>query len=496
MIFISFIFLFLFLIPHLQGSQTYTNLTVNTLSQSEGVKFENFKSSDQFAFSVSSAGDFNNDGYNDIVIGSNGANTTIGIVYVIFGTKDGPTDLTISSGLTPNQSLIIFGPETSTQLGSAVSYAGDVNDDGIDDIVISGYGYRTKGIVYVIYGSKNLPKVINLKDGLNTTQGFTILGVNAQDLLGVSVSGIGDFNEDGIDDFAIGAVGFANKKGAVYVIFGKKGTRSNITLASGLSSTEGFGIYGASNGDYIGYSMSKCGDLNGDGIDDLLFSAVGVNNWAGALVVIFGNKTDTFSYLDLSKGLSPKQGFIVTANLTPDYFGISVAGVGDFNGDGRNDIIVGAHVQNTYRGAVYVIFGREGISNMSLTSGFDLTKGFKIQGANPIDVLGYFTAGAGDYNGDGLKDILVGANQANGMTGVAYVIFGSKEPAQNINLADGLSPERGFTIKSTYTYDALGAGLANAGDMNQDGMDDLLLAAYHGSSRPGAAYLLYTPRNK
>jgi len=132
--------------------------------------------------------------------------------------------------------------------------------------------------------------------------------------------------------------------------------------------------------------------------------------------------------------------------------------------------------------------------DVNVDSGLGPGKEFKITGSKSADYFGNFLSDAGDYNGDGLNDILIGAPQANGMTGAAYVIFGSKKPASNIFLVDGLSSQQVFAFTSTSNYDLEGCAVSDAGDMNQDGTDDLLTSTYRGMTRPGATYLFYTPR--
>jgi len=161
----------------------------------------------------------------------------------------------------------------------------------------------------------------------------------------------GDVNNGQIDDIIIGSSGVADKTGAAYIIFGVKGTRPNITLATGLGPTEGFIIRGASTFNVLGSSVARGGDLNGDEIDDVLIGANRVDVNSGAAYLIFGkNKDEIRQTIDLSQGLSPTQGITLACGTISSYMGSAVAGIGDFNGDGSNDFLFGACRQNASRG--------------------------------------------------------------------------------------------------------------------------------------------------
>jgi len=475
----------------------YNNVSLYDIKQTTGIAFTSLQPSDGIGTSVKSIGDFNDDGYDDILISAMQTNLQHGVVYIIFGTKNGLSNMTLTPNMAQNPGLIIYGANSGDIFGFASDYAGDVNGDGIGDIVVSaGSAKQAAGIVYVFYGGKNLPPIIDLKQGLNPSQGFAIIGLNQLDLVGYSVSRAGDVNKDGLDDIIIGAPGCLSQAGIACVVFGKKGTRSNVTLAySGGDPSEGFVILGIAIQDLLGYSVGALGDVNGDAIDDVIVGASGTNAETGAAYVIFGKENHIFETIDLKQGLNQSQGIVLMGGTASGHFGIVVGGAGEFNNDGIKDILVTSYFENNYAGAAYLIYGAKNLANITFTPSLvlDPNTGIKINGVNQIGTFGISMSRAGDINKDGIDDILIGAQQANNLYGAVYVFFGSQNPV-NLNLNDGLSHQQGFVINGLKYYDLLGSGVSGAGDMNQDGMDDILIAGYGGSSRPGFAYLLFSPR--
>ena len=475
-----------------QASRPYNDISISDLSPTQGIILNSLTSPNMLGFNLNKAGDFNGDGYDDVVIGSPGATGGFGAVYVIFGSKNGLTDLTVTAGMTGNLGTVIYGANPGDRLGDSVNHAGDVNGDGIDDIIIGSNLYQySKGVVYVIYGSRNPPTEIDLSQGLSINQGFRITGANSFESFGRSGGRAGDINKDGIDDVVIGADGVSGSKGTAYVIFGKNGPRSNIDLSLGLSPSVGFTITGAASNHYLGLAVSDAGDLDGDGIEDFVVGAYGVSGLAGAAYVIYG-RNSAFSTIDLSQGLSPSQGFTITGSSPVAQFGKSIGRAGDFDGDGRSDVIIGAPGES----AAYVIFGNErsALSDLSLSSGIDPKRGLKIKGVGTGSGFGGSVNGAGDINGDEIDDVIIGASQA-GSTGKAYVIFGGENFASEIDLSGGLGSQEGFSVIGASANDYLGAAVSCAGDVNGDGMSDLIVGAYGVDNNSGAVYLLFTPRN-
>lgn len=274
---------------------------------------------------------------------------------------------------------------------------------------------------------------------------------------------------------------------------------NDITLNS-LGAQQGFLITGAQADENLGISLSSAGDVNGDGIDDLLIGTnVGVAGGphAAKAYVVYGRAGSDRSAVSLNT-LSAADGFVITGRAGQDSAEMRVSAAGDVNGDGFDDLVLGAPYGSVGAGGggeVYVIYGRAGnargtISLPSLAS----TDGFILHAAALGDMTGRSVAGAGDVNGDGLADIVIGASAANGAAGAAYVIYGqsgSVRPA--LNLAT-LNTASGFLVQGVAASDLTGASVAVAGDINGDGFSDLIFGAPgndQDGTNAGRAYVVY-----
>ncbi|WYL95077.1 MAG: hypothetical protein HEQ35_15580 [Gloeotrichia echinulata IR180] len=417
--------------------------------------------------------------------------------------------------------FIINGLAAGDLSGFSVSNAGDINGDGLDDILISSPGAGSNGSAsgqnYVVFGSSpGFPASLDLST-LNGSNGFQINGIAAGDQSGYSVSGAGDINGDGIDDIIIGA-NLADPTGTLsgqsYLIFGRASGFSPILDLSTLNGSNGFKINGIAPGDRSGTSVSRAGDINGDGIDDVIIGARSASpngTASGQSYVIFGRKDGFDSDFDLAT-LDGSNGFIINGEAEGDNSGVSVSDAGDINGDGIDDLIVGASTgpigpapfnpNNSSSGKSYVIFGKRGgfSSNIELST-LNGSNGFKINGVSPDDRSGYAVSSAGDINGDGLDDLLIGSYFAspNGISyaGQSYVVFGSRNGfAANLDLST-LNGSNGFKINGIAEFDVSGAAVSSAGDINGDGLDDLLIGAPYASPngfRSGQSYVVFGSR--
>ncbi|MCC5633711.1 hypothetical protein LC613_40515 [Nostoc sphaeroides CHAB 2801] len=417
--------------------------------------------------------------------------------------------------------FILNGLASGNLSGFSVSNAGDINGDALDDILISSPGASPKGSVsgqnYVVFGSfTGFPASIDLST-LNGSNGFKINGIAANDLSGYSVSGAGDINGDGIDDIIIGA-NLADPTGTLsgqsYLIFGRESGFSPSIDLSTLNGSNGFKINGIAPGDRSGTSISRAGDINGDGIDDVIIGARSASpngTASGQSYVVFGRKDGFSSDFDLAT-LDGSNGFIINGEAEGDNSGVSVSDAGDINGDGIDDLIVGASTgpigpapfnpNNSSSGKSYVIFGKRGgfssSIELSILNGSD---GFKINGISPDDRSGYAVSSAGDINGDGLDDLLIGSYFAspNGISyaGQSYVVFGSRNGfAANLDLST-LNGSNGFKINGIAEFDVSGAAVSSAGDVNGDGFDDLLIGAPYASPngfKSGQSYVVFGNR--
>ena len=420
---------------------------------------------------VSAAGDFNGDGIGDLVIGARNANPNgndSGRSYVVFGASSGlPNPLELSS-LNGSNGFALNGEAAYDRSGYSVSGAGDINGDGLDDVIIGTFVFSDPGRSYVVFGaSTGLPAVIELSS-LNGSNGFALNGVAPNDIAGNAVSGAGDINGDGIDDLLIGARSASPngvRTGASYVVFGAStGLPAALDLSS-LNGSNGFAMSGAPN-EETGIAVSDAGDINGDGIDDLIVGAWfatsnGVNT--GRSYIVFGATSSLPSPLELS-GLNGSNGFIVDGEAARNILGVAVSAAGDINGDGTDDLIIGApgaSPNGTYSGRCYVIFGASsGLPGAFALSSLNGSNGFVLNGEAAYDRAGISLSNAGDINGDGVDDVIIGSINAdpNGdNSGRSYVIFGRAPLLQlsSTSLAFGnlsvgqTSPPQTVTVNNT-----------------------------------------------
>ncbi len=400
----------------------------------------------------------------------------------------------------------VSGSEHHRFAKSAVS-AGDINGDGYADVVI-GAGTaspngHSSGATYVVFGSAD-GFAANLKvSSLDGTNGFRIRGEHADDASGFSVASAGDVNGDGYGDIVIGApsdgFGGGNPGGASYVVFGKKaGFTADIDLSS-LNGTNGFKLSDGKAGDLCGYSVASVGDVNGDGVSDIIvgspFRSPGKTD-AGAVYVVYGKKSGFGANLDLAS-LDATQGFTITHKLGGIRGGLSVASAGDLNGDGLPDIIIGAKNENpngSNSGAAYVVFARKSGFGASFDlSGLDGTNGFKINGLAAQDITGWSVAPAGDVNGDGIADIIISAPNSivlPSSAGMSYVVFGKKSGfGATFDLA-ALDGGNGFKLAGQ-AGQKNGASASPAGDVNGDGYADILIGAPGDEDGAGTASVVF-----
>jgi len=466
--------------------------------------------------SVSSAGDVNGDGLNDLIIGSpaNMLKSLKGKTYVVFGRTNGtPINLSDIDAQFGVGGFVINGENNGDGNGRSISSAGDVNGDGFDDLIIGSWLAKSgkkeySGKTYVVYG-KGDTKAINLADVASPydTGGFVINGEDSHDYSGNAVSSAGDVNGDGFADLIISAQGSKVAAGKAFVVFGgdRIFTATDLSDIGNEIGTDGFTISGVSvvDGGTI-TSVSSAGDVNGDGLDDLIVgtpSASTVNGeQVGKSYVVFGKKSNTtINLLDvaLSSNIGTG-GFVINGETSNDYSGHSVSSAGDVNGDGLDDLIIGAPniEQNGATGRAYVVFGKKSGAAINLSDISAATSasaaGFVINGKNNNDNSGISVSSAGDVNGDGLDDLIVGANKANPdgrpNAGKTFVVFGKTSGTavnlSDISLASGIGTG-GFVINGEHAGDNSGISVSSAGDINGDGLDDLIVGANKASTAQG-----------
>lgn len=369
------------------------------------------------ACNVSGAGDVNGDGIGDVIVGQigrNRLNDDAGSAYVVFGSDsaDSVKLETFESSTEPSRGFAIIGPGPAAFVGTRVDDAGDVNGDGLADIIVGAPFY---GASYVVFG-KTDTRAVELEAFENGTQGLSGFRIRTRASYSDDaywVSGAGDVNGDGLDDVVVGVVASrSHRAGSANVVFGKSDPLPVDVLGPAYN---GFRIVGRL-GTETGARVSGAGDTNGDGLDDVL-----VASHAGhrrKAYVIYGKRD--FTRVDLTQ--EPIPGFPIFAKWNAGVGWVSDGG--DNNNDGLADVLVGAPA-GTYKGrsgsgAVFVIFGKTGRKKVDLRR--PGRWGYRIIGARAGHRVG-IADGAGDLNGDGCSDLIVGGHPH--FVGVrSYLVWG------------------------------------------------------------------------
>ncbi len=374
---------------------------------------------DQFGVSVSGAGDVNNDGIADLIVGArgddnNGADS--GSARVISG-ADGAILYTFN------------GDSAGDFFGFSVSGAGDVNNDGVADLIVGAPGDDNTGLDS---GS------VRVFSGVNGSILYTFNGDSANDLFGRSVSGAGDVNNDGFADLIAGAFGDDNNGG----------NSGSARVFSGATGSILYTFNGDSTVDLFGNSVSGAGDVNNDGFADLIVGAPGDDNNgldSGSARVFSGVNG---SILYTFNGVGPD-----------DQFGDSVSGAGDVNFDGFADFIVGAPFNNNINGA--------DSGSARVLSGIDGSILYTFIGDSAGDNFGRSVSGAGDVNNDSFADLIVGADadDNNGVSSGSARVF------------SGVDGSILYTFNGDGANDRFGHFVSGAGDVNNDSFADLIVGA-------------------
>jgi len=485
-------------------------LPLSSLDGSNGFRLDGIDPNDNSANSVASAGDFNGDGFDDLIIGADYADagaTDSGEAYVVFGKPGGfPASMSLSS-LNGTNGFRLDGVDAGDLLGYVRS-AGDVNADGFDDIILGADGVNAGvnggGKTFVVFGKSGDFAASMGLSSLDGTNGFRLDGIAAADQAGGDVSSAGDVNGDGFSDLIISAdKGGANGNGEAYVVFGKSGGFAAATVLSSLDGSNGFRIAGFDQTGTPYISASAAGDMNGDGFGDVMVGANHSNaggSKTGGVYVVFGKSGGFGAILDVSS-LDGNNGFVLAGSNYGDSTGGHVSSAGDVNGDGFDDVIFGASLADfagTGSGATYVVFGKSGGFAPTLAlSSLDGSNGFRLDGIDASDLSGFSIRGAGDVNGDGFDDMIIGALAAspNGFdSGESYVVFGKAGGFAAVASLSSLNGNNGFQINGVQANDLSGRLVSGAGDVNGDGFDDVIVGARgadHGGTYSGSSYVVF-----
>ncbi len=404
-------------------------------------------------FSVATAGDVNGDGYSDIIVGAayyDNGETDEGKAFVYHGS---------ASGLSANPAWTAEADQADAEFGCSVATAGDVNGDGFSDVIVGARTYdngqERGGMAFVYHGSSA---------GLSSSPDWTAQGNQVDAWFGCSVSTAGDVNGDGFSDIIVGMPLYENgqvAEGAAFVYHGSP---------SGLSADPAWIAESNKISAEFGESVATAGDVNGDGFSDVIVGS--------ALI-----KGKAFVYHGSALGLSTNADWIAEGDQTSAQFGKHVAAAGDVNGDGYGDVIVGAQVYSNGHDAEGKAFVYHGSA-----SGLSAVPAWTAEGDQDHAYFGGSVGSAGDINGDGYCDVIVGAKAYdNGQRseGAVFVYYGS---------VAGLSSVPIWTAEGNHDLAWFGYSVGTAGDVNGDGLSDVIVgAAFYSNVHiyEGAAFVFY-----
>ncbi|MCZ7583394.1 MAG: integrin alpha [Deltaproteobacteria bacterium] len=396
--------------------------------------------------SVSTAGDVNGDGFADLAVGAPGFDNGLGgegAVFVFHGS---------AAGLSVTADWEARGDQQDMAFAAAVSAAGDVNGDDFGDLIVGAPGasdtQTAEGAAYVFAGSAG---------GLGASPLWFYASGQPDSAYGQAVASAGDVNGDGYADVLVGAElydGASADRGLAHAFYGS---------SAGPAASPSWAVQGTQTGAMFGYALDAAGDVNGDGYGDVAVGAPGFD-------LSVQDSGRAYVYHGSSSGLSGSSSWIKDGTLTGEFFGAGIAGAGDTNGDGYADLIAGAPGYSNGQageGRAAVFFGS--------AFGVSATAWWNVESDLAGVAFGTSVAPAGDVNGDGYADFLVGAPfGGTSAEGSARLYLGGKPGPSTTPVWSGTGGQNNAHF---------GMSVMAAGDVNGDGFADIAVGApdYDGS---------------
>ncbi len=411
---------------------------------------------DRFGGAVAALGDLDGDGVDDLAVGASGTDAEQGSVWILFLDTDGTvlSEVEIAEGLGGFTGDLDAGDF----FGSALAAVGDLDGDRVTDLAVGAPGDDDDGVqegaVWILFlnadGSVKATQKITANDG-----GYAL---STSSFFGVSLAGLGDLDKDGVEDLAVGHaadIPIAFFVGAIQVLF----LKPDGTVKSHQTITQGAGGFGGTIGDsdFFAASLANLGDLDGDGVIDLAVGEMNDNDGApptinlrGAAWVLFLNTNGTVKG---EQKISSLAGDFTGSLVEAAHFGQSVTGLGDLDGDGVKDLAVGSSDDDggVGRGAVWVLFLRPDGTVETHVKISDVYGGFTGQLADG-DGFGSALAQIRDLDGDGLKELVVGAggddDGATGFGDVGALWVLSQSGVPDFTFGSGLNPAGSMAVLS------------------------------------------------
>ncbi len=459
---------------------------------------EHLHDQDFFGTSVAALGDLDGDGVEDLAVGADGVGNSRGAVWVLFLRANG----TVKAEQKIAPTVGGFGGMLVPYdfFGCSLAALGDLDGDGVQDLAVGAKGDNDGGVdrgaAWILFLTE--AGTVKAAQKISDTVGGFGGALDDSDYFGSSLATLGDLDGDGVDDLAVGADGdddSGNRRGAAWILF--LNADGTVKAEQKISDTSGGFGGGLENSDYFACSLAAMGDLDGDGVQDLVAGARYDNDGGyhrGAVWILFLNVDGT---VQAEQQISDTTGGFSHWLADFDYFGSSVVSPGDLDGNGVPDALVGAPGTDTggsNRGEVAILLlENDGTVSGScwLVDGYGAILGPLDDG----DGFGTSVASSGDLDADGLPELVVGApgdDDAGGDRGAVWVLF--LRPDLGLRAAQKISATTGGFAGALDDDDLFGFAASSLDDLDGDGLDELVVGAPgddDGGVNRGSVWILF-----